>query len=1079
MKQYYLKLLLIPLIYFSLLVNSSQLQAQTPGVMEFGGNVVVISNSANPSHDFGTNSNGLTAGNQLLLNGFDLASSTSGTIFLAFATSGNGAGTDQIGGVTDAVLGWIGNATASVSSGTLSTDDDSEFSLTTMQFAYEQAIGGATMNFTFTGKRDGADVGTLVLTSPAHATAINLDFSSPTSGAFINIDELVITTASPLFGGFSIDAKTIALPITNAAPAIAIAGTTLAFTEGDTATQIDAAATVSDADGDADWNGGTLEAQITANSEAADEISIADTDGIGPAITVSATNILSNGATIGVLSNSGGIVTNGAKLTITFNSNATNANVQEVLQSLRYRTTSTNPGTATRTITITATDTNAGTNNDARIISVAAVPSVTSVSVPFNDAYITSQNLDFTINFDENIIVNTTSGTPQLAITIGATTHQAIYVGGTGSSALAFRYTVQTGDLDTDGIAVGTLAANNGSNGTLQNGSGTNANLTLNSVGITTGVLVDAVAPADAVVTTPASTITVNAATQTISGTHTENGVTVHGYADANNDGAADNTTSLGSATVTGNAWSFAISLTADAANNFVVQTEDTAGNTSNDVDVPTITQTNTVTWTGATDNDWSISNNWNPATVPSTNANITIPSGLTNYPTATSAVTFNSLTINSGASFIAQSTVTGSVTYKRALTANWHLVSSPLSGETIEDLRTLNTFVAGSGGGRIGLAPYNNNGPIWTYQTSSSTGVITSGQGYSTKLAAAGDISFTGSVNTGVSPINYGITQGTTNNFNLVGNPYTSYVNLGTFFTDNNAALSEQTVWMWNQVTTSYDLKLSGTDASFQIAPGQGFFVSAASNTNVTFSNTNQSHQTDTFQRSSRAEINLTASENGNLKATQIYFINGTTKGFDNGYDGTVFGGVNSNFSLYSQLVNDNQGKNYAIQSLPLNNMDDIVIPIGLKLNTGKEVKFSASSTNLPNDKRIYLEDRINEKFIDITEKDYTVTLTENTNGIGQFYLRATKYKLDTPIASSIEYVSLYKSDSNTLSILGLQTENASLKLYSLTGKKVSDQKFSSKGHSTINIPSLATGVYIVELTSELGKINKKIILE
>ncbi len=494
---------------------------------------------------------------------------------------------------------------------------------------------------------------------------------------------------------------------------------------------------------------------------------------------------------------------------------------------------------------------------------------------------------------------------------------------------------------------------------------------------------------------------------------------------------------------------------------------------------VDVTTANTTFTWTGTSDSNWATSTNWNPATVPSTDANITIPSGLTNYPTATSAVTFNSLTINSGASFIAQSTATGSVTYKRALTNKWHLVSSPLSGETIEDLRTLNTFVAGSGGDRIGLAPYNNNGPIWSYQTNTSTGSITSGQGYSTKLAAAGDISFTGSVNTGVSPINYGITQGTTNDFNLVGNPYTSYVNLGTFFTDNNAALSEQTVWMWNQATTSYDLKLSGTHASFQVAPGQGFFVHAASNTNVTFSNTNQSHQTDTFQRSSRAEINLTASENGNLKATQIYFINGTTKGFDNGFDGTVFGGVSSNFSLYSQLVNDNQGKNYAIQSLPLNDMDDIVIPIGLKLNAGKEVKFSASSTNLPNDKRIYLEDRINEKFIDITEKDYTVTLTENTNGIGQFYLRATSQKLDAPIASSIDDVSLYKSATNTLSIVGLQTENASLKVYSITGKIVSEQKFSSNGYSTVKIPSLATGVYIIELSSELGKVNKKIILE
>ncbi|MFD2563993.1 beta strand repeat-containing protein [Aquimarina rubra] len=99
----------------------------------------------------------------------------------------------------------------------------------------------------------------------------------------------------------------------------------------------------------------------------------------------------------------------------------------------------------------------------------------------------------------------------------------------------------------------------------------------------------DTTAPVDPVVTTPATAITVNTATQTIAGTHTENGVTVHAYADNDNDGMADNTTSLGSATVTGNAWSFSVNLTADSDNNFVVQAEDISGNTSNDVDVPTI----------------------------------------------------------------------------------------------------------------------------------------------------------------------------------------------------------------------------------------------------------------------------------------------------------------------------------------------------------------------------------------------------------------------------------------------------------------------------------------------------------
>ncbi|CAN0456122.1 unnamed protein product, partial [Discosporangium mesarthrocarpum] len=112
--------------------------------------------------------------------------------------------------------------------------------------------------------------------------------------------------------------------------------------------------------------------------------------------------------------------------------------------------------------------------------------------------------------------------------------------------------------------------------------------------GASIGAANDNTSPADPVVTTPASAVTVNAASQTISGTHTEDGVVVHAYADANNDGTADNATSLGSATVSSNAWSFSVNLTGDAANNFVVQAVDAASNVSSDVDVPTITEDST-----------------------------------------------------------------------------------------------------------------------------------------------------------------------------------------------------------------------------------------------------------------------------------------------------------------------------------------------------------------------------------------------------------------------------------------------------------------------------------------------------
>ncbi|MGR7921644.1 DUF4347 domain-containing protein [Zobellella denitrificans] len=131
-------------------------------------------------------------------------------------------------------------------------------------------------------------------------------------------------------------------------------------------------------------------------------------------------------------------------------------------------------------------------------------PTVASVSVPANGTYVAGENLDFTVNFDEAVLVDTTGGTPRIAITLdsGGTLY-ASYVSGSGSSALLFRYTVQSGNLDSNGITVGAGIDANG--GTLRDGVGNAAVVTLNGVGATAGVLVDAVAPTVASVSVPAN----------------------------------------------------------------------------------------------------------------------------------------------------------------------------------------------------------------------------------------------------------------------------------------------------------------------------------------------------------------------------------------------------------------------------------------------------------------------------------------------------------------------------------------------------------------------------------------------
>ncbi|WP_228469243.1 IPT/TIG domain-containing protein [Paenibacillus sp. JNUCC31] len=117
------------------------------------------------------------------------------------------------------------------------------------------------------------------------------------------------------------------------------------------------------------------------------------------------------------------------------------------------------------------------------------MPSVTSVSVPSNGTYGVGEDLSFTVNMDEIVVV---TGIPTISIVVGATTVYATYAGGSGTSALQFRYTVQTGQSDSNGITIGALSLNGGS---IRDEAGNDAVLTLNSVGSTAGVLVDAIPP--------------------------------------------------------------------------------------------------------------------------------------------------------------------------------------------------------------------------------------------------------------------------------------------------------------------------------------------------------------------------------------------------------------------------------------------------------------------------------------------------------------------------------------------------------------------------------------------------------
>jgi hypothetical protein len=446
-------------------------------------------------------------------------------------------------------------------------------------------------------------------------------------------------------------------------------------------------------------------------------------------------------------------------------------------------------------------------------------------------------------------------------------------------------------------------------------------------------------------------------------------------------------------------------------------------------------------------------------------------------------------LNIASGSSLIANGTSSGNVTYNRTLaTDNWYLISSPVVGQDIdtfaatEGLAVVNTPITNRG-----LGDYNNTTPGWDYYQVGATGTgnFISGDARGIKLATAGDIAFTGTM----PDANASIAINTnTNGFNLIGNPFPSYlaININASAPDdlleqNSSRLTETTAWLFNQSTGSYDEINSASDAAF-LAPGQGFFVSSNGSNTFLFGNTFKTHRTsDSFQKNSttRPEINLMLTNGTDTRDANIFYIDGTSTGFDNGFDSSIFGGVANTFDVFTEAVANGNGKKLGIQSLPNTDLESMVIPVGIIADAG-EITFSAEAMNLPAGLKVFLEDRTTNTFtrLDEVNASYKVTLTEKTDDIGRFYLHTKSATLSTETVA-LENVSVYNTDQSTLRIVGLSQGKSTIKMFNVLGKQVLNTTFNSNGVSEISLPQLSTGVYIVQLENESGSLNKKIVLE
>ena len=439
-----------------------------------------------------------------------------------------------------------------------------------------------------------------------------------------------------------------------------------------------------------------------------------------------------------------------------------------------------------------------------------------------------------------------------------------------------------------------------------------------------------------------------------------------------------------------------------------------------------------------------------------------------------------------------------------------WDLLGSPLTNGTLtaSDLATDGTNYA--------IQPYDNSDNSWIATTSAGTFTTTTGVGYSMAKATAGTVSFTGTPSKKTT-VDVALTEnmsggGSGDRWNLIANPYPSYVALnGAAKTASNATVallwynavsnnnlgysdSETGIWYWDG--TQYQTANNGSSALWA-APGQAFFVSSPEGGDTfsfrTGSVTSQSSivnggsNGDDFIagdiiEENRGELFINLDQNNIGRKTQIYFLDDVYDGLDSGYDTRTFPMADNNTSIYTRLVQDDEGIDLAIQSLAYSEMWNKVIPIGINVIGGEEIRINLSHNTTPADLNIYLEDAFEGTMTDLKAGDYVLTPSTDLSGIGRFFIHMTADTMSNEEVSSSMLNVFKEVNSNNITIEGLATQSNSINisLYNILGRKVLNTSLSNNMNiQTISTVGMASGIYVIELESGNNRLTKKLIIQ
>jgi len=546
----------------------------------------------------------------------------------------------------------------------------------------------------------------------------------------------------------------------------------------------------------------------------------------------------------------------------------------------------------------------------------------------------------------------------------------------------------------------------------------------------------------------------------------------------------------------------------------------------------------NLTTWNGSSSSDWNAAANWSCNTVPAATDNVLIPHVATDPVVnlaAASPALCNNLTIESGAvltipagkaltvngtltnnagiaglvvqSASAASDGTGSLingtagvlgTVERYVSGNlWHLISpAATAGETVASFVLLaNGNLVARNLNNYAFSPWNEGTGKWDYYKVAGTnsGLFGSpAQGFQVMRADGvgtgtgsgpatdnGKLTFKGTL--AAANINIPVTK-SGNGWNLIGNPYPCALDVKTFIETPNAQIDPNYLAIY--VSNIGDVATKGYSPVFaadglKLAPGEGFFVKTKTGGgSISFTTNMKSSVSAAFKAVTfdSPTIRLTVDDGNGKLGTTVQYIGGATKGLDPGKDAGLFNGTASSFSLFTRLVEDN-GVDFTVQALPDNNLENMVVPVGLVADKGATVTFKATVANLPAGYQVVLEDKGTGTFtrLDVANSSYTVSLEAASIGTGRFYLHTTEIVSAIDNALLNEFKVVLIPEQNLVRMIGNFDLPAKAMVFDMNGKLVATSALTAQIENTIALNNASSGVYLLMVESGKGIETKK----